>query len=255
MKTFTQKEGLNFSNRHPFGDPQETANEFEFFIYYDVGTVAFELQEKLYYRITEDNYIQVASNLYDDSSPQIIAQFKNNGEELKTQLQTIMRQYFEGMRYFIGFPSEFIDGTLFSKDDFNNILQSIKEDLDKNRKKANQNPPELFTLLEKHDLDPQPDGMDAISWLAICPRCRKHLLSFKRGSLSWRCGYCNLAGDGEKMFEEALLKISEEKSIKLKSEREKKAIANQQKLSSFMKKINGEEPMDNESIKWWMNRY
>ena len=223
MKTFTQEEGLNFSNHHPFGNPQETINEFKFFIHYEVGSPIFELQQKLYYRLTNDCFIQVACNLYDNPSPQIIAQYKNNGSELKMQLETIMRAYFIDMRYYIGFPLYFIDGTLFSEEDFNNISRSIEVDLANNRMKAYQNRPELFTLFKKNDLDPQPDGIDNITWLAICPRCRKRLLSFKRGSISWICGYCNLSGDGEEKFEEALLKISDQ-NTKRRSANEKRKL-------------------------------
>lgn len=212
MKTLFQNEGLNFSSRNIFGDPQSCFADFKFLISYYVPTGIFEVIQNLYYYETDDHYLQVALTTDINSYPKIIARFKRNSDDLKTQLKQILAEYFEGIRYFIGFPSEYRDGTLFSPDEFYFLLQEIMDGIDKKSSEATLHQPELFQFFNKLDLDPQPSGSDEKTWMAICPRCRRHLLMFKKNSRGWMCMYCQLHGTGEEAFEQARQEIEKKKN-------------------------------------------
>ena len=196
--TFIQEEGINYSGEHCFGDPKDSLSDYYPLVKYELSHYILDnFFHLMNYTITEDNFIQISVDFqghdFDDGhleepsgSPVIRIQYKRNGQELKTQLLEILEKYFDSFpSYLMGKPFMYTEGSIIAEKEFNDILQSISDKSKKNRKEATESKRPVFAdTLEKYKLDPQPYGSDTITWLAICPRCRRHLLRFRFGELN-----------------------------------------------------------------------
>ena len=171
MKTLIQKEGINFSVDHPYGNPKDHFYDFHFFLSYEVNSVYDEGESRLYYAKTDDGYIQVCITDSDENYASIIAQYKLTDDSIKVQIQNILKKYFIQTRYCGGYPYKYLDGVVYSEVEFNKFLKDLEDHIESNRIKAREDPPEMVKICKLHHLDPIPDGKDVISWLCICPRC------------------------------------------------------------------------------------
>lgn len=224
MKSYLQEEGLNFSTEQYFGDPGDHLPEFGFIVRYEVSHfVADNYETRLYYRITEDGYLQICS-VVEEMSARIIAQYHRSTEPLMSQIRGILKSYYTGARYYgEGYPESFIDGALFTREEFEGLLAGMDEEFRANRIVAQDDPPDIVTLMNSHNLSPIPDGRDITTWMCTCPYCRKTLLTFNKNSESWYCRYCNVSGKGfsefKKMIEDVERKEAERSRQRLAEKR------------------------------------
>jgi hypothetical protein len=131
MKTLIQENGFEYSHNHRFGDPKSSLNEFQFLLSYVIETGIEDFTEKVSYRITEDNYIQLCrlTDNYNDHS--IVAQQLKTNENLKIQFQKILRDYFVGLLLFFGYPYKHIDSIAFDENEFKSIVLAAEEEYDR----------------------------------------------------------------------------------------------------------------------------
>lgn len=141
MKTLIQENGFEYSHNHRFGDPKGSLNEFQFLVSYVVDTGIEDFTEKLYYRITEDNYIQLCrlTDNYNDYS--IVAQELKGNEKLKLQIQTILGDYFVGLLLFLGYPYKFKDSIAFNEVEFKSIVLAAEEEYQRLKNGNKENGP------------------------------------------------------------------------------------------------------------------
>lgn len=104
---------------------------------------------------------------------------------------------------------------------------------------------------------------DPETWQSSCPQCGEPDLMIYPGASRWKCSSCGISGtscsEQSELNEIAVERRKKETEIR-NSKQEKRNYnrnmsQNMRRLSSFMRKINGIEPMDDETAAWWFNRY
>lgn len=170
-----KKEGIVMNSQLDFGDPTSFFSEFKYFLvlkYTDWGA-----KFHYYYRITGDDYIQIASGL-EDKEHTICAQFKRTSLDLKRNLNDYLKSYIEAHRLYQDYP-EFVESNLFTKQEFLGIIQSIKDETLSIMNDAEQYRTPFIDFLESRNMNPKPTGNTPYSWTTGCPNAEgRHFLWF-----------------------------------------------------------------------------
>ena len=191
---FIKKEGISMNATNNFGDPAPLFSEFTCFLILE--NVDWRAKFYYYYRITNDNYIQIAQG-YDNEVNQICAQFKKTDQDIKSNLEKIMSRYFEAYRGYEEFP-EFVESSLFTKQDFKEILEFVNTEADTLINIAKKNPSPFIEFLKTNNFNPKPSGNSEYSWKIGCPNAKgRHFLMISTLNDEWGCGYCRKKGNLE----------------------------------------------------------
>ena len=193
MKTNTEsrfREGIDLSSDSRFKDLEVVERDLELLI--ELEITIFDEPIKFFYRINEDNYIQIIERFL-DLEPTIIAQFKHTSSSLKENLMTILQEYVEFITLFEGQPSFLKDGFL-TEADYRQIINNIKGKHIKNEKEARKNESPLLKYISTLNLELKPKGDSAYNWISKCPNGRKHFLMISTRNDEWGCGYCRRKG-------------------------------------------------------------
>ena len=195
-KVFVRKEGIQFSKNQSglnFGDPTPIFSEFNYLIdliYYPSG---FDYPVKLYYRTTDDGYIQLAEG-NEDKNHFISAQYKRTSDNLKANLLYILKEHIKAHSSYSGYP-EFIDSILLTKDEFDQFIGTLKSRKEIIQRKAMHKKTQFISFLEKLELHPRPSGGNEYSWECVCPNSKgNHQLMVSTLNDEWGCGYCRKKG-------------------------------------------------------------
>ena len=228
-----KKEGIVMNSELYFGDLIPVFSQFNRFLVLD--QTMFDIRFHYYYRVTDDDYIQMASG-YEDKEHTICAQYKCTHQDLKSNLKNILINYIEAHRLFDGYPS-FIESTLFSESEFSDLIESVKNEKTTIKNKAVQLRTPFIDFLETMNYNPKPTGNTEYSWEIGCPNSEgKHFLMVSTLNDEWGCGYCNRKGDLEG-FKNWLRELD------------------RKNLTQFVKEINTNDNLSGKMKKWWMNRY
>ena len=91
MRTvFTKEEGIKMNSSLDFGSCETIINEFEYLM--DTTESMWDFDIKYFYRVTDDNYIQLACKM-DGGELQLSAQFKLRYENLKENIIFIIKEH------------------------------------------------------------------------------------------------------------------------------------------------------------------
>jgi hypothetical protein len=192
MKTvFTKEEGVKMNSKLDFGSTEDIADEFQYLM--DTLETMFDEEFQYYYRVTDDDYIQLAY-VYHNCLLKIIAQFKLKFKELKENITFIVRENIEAHLLYDGFPV-FEKSTVFTEREFNKIIQDIKDEKDSFIELAKRNETPLIQYLKEQKLYPRPTGNNQHSWVAKCPSGGNHKIIVSTLNDEWGCGYCNKGGE------------------------------------------------------------
>jgi len=236
--TISKKEGIVMNSKLYFGDPIHFFSQFTYFM--TLEDIDWDAQFYYYYRITDDNFIQIAYGL-DDKKHSICAQYQKTNQDLKSYLKKILINYVKANRFYAGYLV-FVGSTLFSESEFSSMIESIENELDEAKYQASQSKTPFIDYLEKMNFNPKPNGNTKYSWTIGCPNAEgKHFLMISSLNDEWGCGYCKRKG-----------KLPELKSwlqeISIKED--------QRNLSTMMKELKeGGEIQTKTTLKWWMKRY
>ena len=230
---FVQDEGLDLGSNYFFGNPKKIKNT-SYLIEVEYEINGWEIEACYHYRITDDHYLQLIS--FSDDSPEIIkAQFKRTKASVKENLSNLFRRYLDGARIYNGLPS-YIDSAIFSKAEYDLLIQEIITVIKENQQKASAEKTPLIAYLERKELRPKPSGNNSISWVSKCPSGGNHFLMVTTKPDAWGCGYCGRKG-GIKELETWFNELD------------------QKKLTKFMKEINSGGIQTKETMNWWLKRY
>ena len=238
MKTvFTKGEGIKMNSSIDFGNVSSIINEFEYLM--DTTETMWVIDIKYFYRITDDNYIQIAYEM-DGGELQFSAQFKLRYENLKENLIFIIKEHIEAHLPYEGFPT-FVNSVVFTKKEFNDIIKTMKDEKLFIIGQAKSKKTPIIDYLRAQDLFPRPTGNNPNSWVAKCPSGGNHHIMIVTKEDEWGCGYCKQKG-----------KLPELKTwlqeIKIKKD--------QKNLSRMLKELKEYGSIQTEeTLKWWMNRY
>ena len=229
MKTvFTKEEGIKMNSSLDFGSCETIINEFEYLM--DTTESMWDFDIKYFYRVTDDNYIQLACKI-DGGELQFSAQFKLRYENLKENIIFIIKEHIEAHLPYEGFPI-FENSVVFTEQEFNAIIQTMKDEklLIIEQAKSKETP--IIDYLRGQDLFPRPTGNNPNSWVAKCPSGGNHHIMIVTKEDIWGCGYCNKKGN-QKDLEKWLWELD------------------QKKITHLM-----EKGLDSKEMSvWWMNRY
>jgi hypothetical protein len=115
MKTvFTTQEGVKMNSQLDLGSTEEIGNEFQFLM--TTYETLFEEEFDYFYRITPDDYIQLAYS-YQKSTLEIKAQYKLQFDSKKEDLIFIIKQYIEANHLYNGYP-KLKESIIFTQDEF-----------------------------------------------------------------------------------------------------------------------------------------
>lgn len=107
----------------------------------------------------------------------------------------IIKKMFISLRFFNGLP-QFESPGFLTKEDFNEIISSIKGELDKNNDLANRSKTSFIKYLNYQSLNPKPSGNNQYSWLADCPFSdSKHFMMVSTKENRYGCGWCKKKGN------------------------------------------------------------
>lgn len=186
-----KKEGIVMNSKLYFGDPIPIFSQFNCFLVLD--QTMFDIRFHYYYRITDDDYIQIARG-YEDKEHEVCAQYKRTHQDLKSNLRNILINYIEANRFFNGYPN-FISSTLFSVSEFSDLIASVKNEKATIKNKAVQLRTPFIDYLEEMDFNPKPTGNTEYSWKIGCPNAKgKQFLMISTLNDEWGCGYCKKRG-------------------------------------------------------------
>jgi glutaredoxin len=234
---FTKEEGVIMNSRLDFGNTKNIIDEFQYLM--DTTETMYEVKFKYFYRITDDNYIQLAFSM-NGGELKLSAQFKLRFKNLKQNIAFVVKENIEVHMPYEGFPV-FEKSDLFTEQEFNSIIQNIKEEKDAIIKQAKENQTPLIDYLREQCLNPRPSGNNPNSWIANCPCGGNHFIMIVTETDTWGCGYCKRKGElGE-------LKIWLQE-IKIKDD--------QKRLSKMLEELKEHGSIQSDkTLKWWMNRY
>ena len=238
MKTvFSTQEGVKMNSKLDFGNTKDISTEFQYLM--DTLETMFEEEFKYFYRITDDDYMQLAY-VYHAAPLEIIAQFKLISKDLKENLTFIVRENIEAHLPYDGSPV-FVKSTVFTEQEFNSIIQNIKDEKLAFTEQARTKETPIITYLKAQNLRPNPSGNNPNSWVANCPCGGQHHIMVVTIEDTWGCGYCRRKGklpELKKWIQE--LKIKED----------------QKKLSRMLQELKEHGSIQSQDLsKWWMNRY
>ena len=216
-----------------FGDPIPVFSQFSYFM--TLEDIDWAAKFYYYYRITDDNYIQIASGL-DDKEHTICAQYQKTNEDLKSNIKEILINYLKANRLYSGYL-HFVESPLFTESEFLSLIQSVKSEISGVKYQASQFRTSFIDFLEKMNYNPKPTGNTKYSWTIGCPNAEgKHFLMISTLNDEWGCGYCNKKGDLED-FKNWLRELD------------------RKKLTQFVKEINTSNNLSDKMKRWWLNRY
>jgi len=238
MKTvFTKEEGVIMNSRLDFGDTKDIVNEFHYLM--DTTETMWEVEFKYFYRITDDNYIQLAYRM-DGGELQLSAQFKLRYENIKENIAFIVKENIEVHSPYEGYPV-FEKSDLLTEWEFNGIIQAISDAKESIIKQAKAIQTPLIDYLREQKLNPRPTGYNPNSWIANCPCGGNHFIMVSTLNDEWGCGYCKRKGkipELEKWLQE----------VKIKED--------QKRLSRMMQELKEHGSIQSKDLtKWWMKRY
>ena len=237
MKTvFTKEEGVIMSSCQEFGDIKNLIVEFQYLM--DTLEIMGDIDFKYFYRVTDDNYIQLAYKM-DKREMELCAQYRLRHDNLKENITFIVKENIEAHLPYEGFPI-FEKSTVFTEQEFNSIIQSIKDEKNAIIKQATSTQTPLIDYLREQNLNPRPTGYTPNSWVARCPCGGNHHIMVSTLNDEWGCGYCNRKGEIpelEKWLQE----------VKIKED--------QKRLSKMLKELKDDGKLSQETSKWWMKRY
>jgi len=191
MKTvFSTQEGVKMNSNLEFGDTKDIVDEFQYLM--DTIESMWDAEFKYFYRITDDNYIQLAYSL-EESDLTIIAQEKLKHKNLKDNIISIVKRNIEAHLPYDGFPL-FEKSSVFTEQEFNTIIQTIKDEKDAIIKQAKGNQTPLIDYLREQNLNPKPSGDNPNTWVASCPCGGNHHIMVGTLDDGWGCGYCSRGG-------------------------------------------------------------
>ncbi len=238
MKTvYTAKEGVRMNPRLYFGSCESIIDEFEYLM--DTLEIMGDIDFKYFYRVTDDNYIQLAYRM-DGGEMELCAQYKLRYENLKENIIFIVKENIEANLPYEGFPI-FQNSVVFTRQEFDSIIKSMKDEklAIMEQAKAYQTP--LIDYLREQQLNPRPTGYNYNSWVARCPCGGNHQIMVSTLNDEWGCGYCKRKGkipELEKWLQE----------VKIKED--------QKRLSKMLKELKEHGSIQSEeTLKWWLNRY
>lgn len=234
MKTVcSTQEGVNINAKLNFGSTKEIVNEFQYLM--TTYETDFEAEFNYYFRITDDNYIQLA-NSFEKDDLKIIAQYKKKTINFKENVIFIVKAYVEAYCLYDGFP-KLKNSIVFSQKEFGDLINDIK--IEKTKKAIEKETP-LISFLRDNELYPIPSGNNSNSWIAKCPSGGNHFIQIVTTNDEWGCGYCNRNG-----------RINE-----LKQWLREISVKNDQKnLSKMMQELKNGGIQTKEILNWWLNRY
>ena len=237
MKTvFTTQEGVKMNSNLDFGGTTDIENEFQYFM--TTYETIFEEEFDFYYRITDDNYIQLA-NSYEGSELNIVAQYQLKHKNFKENIKHIVIQNIEAHYLYDGLPS-LKNSTVFTQVEFDEVINGIIDKKKNFQETALKNETELIAFLRKNKLNPKPSGNNSNSWIAKCPSEGNHFIQVVTTKDEWGCGYCNKKGTITEM-KKWLWEIAIKKD--------------QKNLSKMMQELKNGGIQTKETLSWWMNRY
>ena len=229
----TKKEGIVMNSKLYFGDPIPVFSQFTYFIILE--DIDWGAQFYYYYRVTDDNFIQIAYGL-DNKEHSICAQYQKTNQDLKSNLKKILNNYIEANRFYTGYFS-FVESCLFTESEYTCMVNSIKNELKGIKHQASQSKTPFIEYLEKNNFNPKPTGNTKYSWKIGCPNSEgKHFIMISTLNDEWGCGYCNRKG-GLEGFKNWLRELD------------------RKNLTQFVKEINTNDNLSGKMKKWWMNRY
>lgn len=203
MKTvYTTQEGVKMNSDLDFGTTKGISDQFHPLM--DLLITMLQEEFNFFYRITEDGYIQVAYS-YLDSELEIKAQYKLRFQDLKENINFIVRNYIEAIAPFEGYP-RFEKSPVFTEEEFDSIIASIENPKKVIIQEALKNKTPLIKFLKENNLNPYPSGEYVTNWLAKCPSGRAHFIMVSTISDEWGCGYCYRKGK-QKDLKKWLLEI------------------------------------------------
>lgn len=188
---FSEKEGVKMNSKLDFGSTSEIEEEFNYFL--DTLEIMQDIDFRYYYRITDDNYIQLALKFLNDEL-EICAQYELKYDNLKKNIIHILEQNIEANSPYTGYP-KFVNSTIFTEKEFNTLIKSIQ-----NRKlaiinEAKSKSTNLINFLKFQGLNPKPTGNNPNSWVSKCPSGGNHNIMISTINDEWGCGYCNRKGN------------------------------------------------------------
>jgi hypothetical protein len=174
-----------------------------------------------------------------DGELELNAQFKLRFKNNKENIIFIVKINIEARLPYEGFPL-FEKSDVFTEQEFNSIVKSIKDEKYYFIEKAKENKTPLISFLEERVLNPQPTN-ELNSWVTKCPCGGNHSIMIVTIEDEWGCGYCKRKG----------------KLPELKSWLQEISIKEDQKnLSTMMKELKKDGEIQNKrALKWWLNRY
>ena len=191
MKTvFTTQEGVKTNANLDLGSTKTILHELKYFLVLSDSLYGVEL--KFYYRLIDDDYIQLAYSVL-DNSPELITQFKRRYETLKENLAFVIHEYVKAHLPYQN-KLDFERSPLFIKEEYEAIVERICSEKEANRSEANETITPLVTYLIEQELEPRPTGIDTISWIAACPVSQNHFIMLVTTTDEWWCGYCRKKG-------------------------------------------------------------
>jgi len=186
-------------------------NEFIFFL--ETYESIFEEEVQYYYRII---YNKLEITAWIDAPPGLdknrvksktdVNPFKilillklGVKSHLKKHLTPLLKESFEYNRLFIGLPS-YSKSPLYSKGEFNIIIQEMRNELALINKKAQQAKTPFIDYLDEIGLYPKPTGYNNNSWTATCPNAKgSHFICVSTLNDDWGCGYCRRNGNQDEL--------------------------------------------------------
>jgi hypothetical protein len=147
---------------------------------------------KYFYRITDDNFIQIASSMEGDEL-KICAQYKLRHKNLKENIVFILKELIEAHLPYEGFPV-FQNSTVFTEQEYDSIIQKMKDEKLAIIEQARANQSPLINYLKEQNFNPRPTGNTIHSWVTKCPCGGNHHLIISTLKDEWGCGYCNREG-------------------------------------------------------------
>lgn len=224
---YDTREGVKMNSTLDFGTCEAILDEFEYLM--NTVETMWDIDLKYFYRITDDNYIQLAQK-HDDSELQIRAQYRLKYENLKENIIFIVKQSIEAYLPYEGFP-RFESSKMFTEQEFNSIIQTMKDEKLAIIEQAKANETPLIVYLKEKKLNPRPTGNNPKSWSAKCPNSENHQIMIVTDKDEWGCGYCKRKGH----LTELISWLQEIKNIK-----------QQKKLTEFMIELNKEKAQKKE---------
>lgn len=124
---------------------------------------------------------------------------------LKIYLTPLLKEAFEYSRLYDGLPT-YSKSPIYSEDEFNAIIQEMRDELASIIGKAQQSKTPFIEYLDEIELRPQPTGYSETSWIAKCPNTTgSHFICVSTSDDEWGCPYCRRKGnqdDLDKWIEE-----------------------------------------------------